>query len=152
MNDPHHLSRFAAAQNHGDRYRHVVAELEAGRKATHWMWYVFPQMAGLGRTATSREYAIHSLAEARAYLRHPVLGLRLRECAHLLLAIEGRTAQDILGGIDAMKLRSSMTLFNQAAPDEPVFVQVLAKYFDAAPDEQTLRLLANSERDRRDRP
>jgi len=139
VSDPHDLQRFVDAQDRGGTYEHALAELRAGRKTSHWMWFVFPQIAGLGRSPTAQRYAIASPAEAQAYLAHPVLGPRLRECARALLGHAGLTAEDILGGIDAMKLRSSMTLFARAAPDEPVFAQVLERYFGGAEDEATLR-------------
>jgi len=129
------LERFVAAQQGG--YRGVVAELRAGRKTGHWMWFVFPQIAGLGMSELSRFYAIASLDEARAYLEHPVLGPRLRECAALVLGTRERSAEDIFGGIDAIKLRSSMTLFHRAAPDEAVFLDVLDRFFDGVPDPAT---------------
>jgi uncharacterized protein (DUF1810 family) len=138
MDDKYNLTRFVRAQD--PVYARVVAELEAGRKASHWMWFVFPQLAGLGHSPTARLYAIASLDEARAYLAHPVLGARLRECAGLLLALPGSSAPAVFGGVDAMKLRSSMTLFWQAGA-EPVFAEVLAKYYDGEPDAETLRLL-----------
>jgi uncharacterized protein (DUF1810 family) len=137
MDDPYRLERFARAQDSGGTYQQAVAELRAGRKVSHWMWFVFPQVAGLGFSAMSQRYAISGLAEARAYLNHPVLGPRLAECARIVASTEGATADDIFGPVDAMKLRSSMTLFAAAAPDEPVFAEVLAKYFDATPDEAT---------------
>jgi uncharacterized protein (DUF1810 family) len=138
MDDKYNLTRFVRAQD--PVYARVVAELGAGRKASHWMWFVFPQLAGLGHSPTARLYAITSLDEARAYLAHPVLGARLRECADLLLALPGSSAPAVFGGVDAMKLRSSMTLFGQAG-SEPVFAEVLAKYYDGEPDAETLRLL-----------
>jgi uncharacterized protein (DUF1810 family) len=138
MDDPYRLERFAQAQDAGGTYQRAVAELRAGRKVSHWMWFVFPQVAGLGFSAMSQRYAISGLAEARAYLNHPVLGPRLTECARVVAGTEGRTADDIFGPVDAMKLRSSMTLFAAAAPDEPVFGEVLAKYFGAVPDDATL--------------
>ena len=136
--DPYRLERFVGAQDRGGTYERAVAELRAGAKAGHWMWFVFPQIAGLGQSATSREFAITSLDEARAYLAHPVLGPRLRECARIVEDTEGRSAERIFGGIDAMKLRSSATLF-AAADQDPgsVFRAVLAKYFDGRPDEAT---------------
>lgn len=133
------LERFVEAQ--GSCYEGVVAELRAGRKRSHWMWFVFPQLAGLGRSTMSQHYAIRDLAEARAYLDHPVLGSRLRECAALVAATSGRSAIDIFGSIDAQKLHSSMTLFHLADSDEPVFTQVLDRYFDGMEDQGTLRLL-----------
>lgn len=135
--DPYDLERFAAAQDSGGTYARALGELRAGRKTSHWMWFVFPQIAGLGSSATARAYAISSLAEARAYLAHPVLGPRLTECAEAICAVQGKTAGQILGSIDAMKLRSSATLFWLADPDEPVFRQVLDQYFDGSPDPQT---------------
>jgi uncharacterized protein (DUF1810 family) len=125
MRDPYDLDRFVTAQDAVGTYQQAVEELRRGRKTSHWMWFVFPQIAGLGQSPTSKVYAISSLAEARAYLDHPVLGPRIRECAEILIAHGGRTAEQIFGGIDAMKLRSSMTLFMHAAPEEPVFGQVI---------------------------
>jgi uncharacterized protein (DUF1810 family) len=133
------LDRFLGEQARG--YDRVLDELWRGRKSGHWIWFIFPQIAGLGHSAMSQRFAISSLDEARAYLAHPVLGARLRECAGILLAIEGRTAEAIFGPTDSMKLRSCMTLFHRAAPDEPVFVDVLNRYFDGFPDGLTdLRL------------
>ncbi|HVD86234.1 MAG TPA: DUF1810 domain-containing protein [Solirubrobacterales bacterium] len=140
--DPDRLQRFVEAQDEGGTYARALAELRAGRKRSHWMWFVFPQIAGLGKSPTSRAYAIRSLGEAKAYLEHPVLGPRLRECARALLEVSGRTAEQILGGIDAVKLRSSMTLFARADPDEPLFQQVLDRYYGGEPDEATERLLS----------
>jgi uncharacterized protein (DUF1810 family) len=137
MADPYQLDRFVVAQDEGS-YRAAVAELRAGRKTSHWMWFIFPQVAGLGRSAAARHFAISSLDEAQAYLRHPVLGPRLRECVQLLAALDGKSADQILGSVDAMKLRSSLTLFMAAAPDEPLFRDVLAKYFGGAADQLTL--------------
>ncbi|HEX7611856.1 MAG TPA: DUF1810 domain-containing protein, partial [Candidatus Limnocylindrales bacterium] len=113
------LDRFLVEQH--DVYDGLLEELRAGRKTGHWIWFIFPQIAGLGHSAMSERFAIDSLDEARAYLAHPILGLRLRECAGILLATEGRTAEQIFGSVDAMKLRSCMTLFHRAAPDETVF-------------------------------
>jgi uncharacterized protein (DUF1810 family) len=138
--DPDQLQRFLAAQDSGT-YVRAVAELHAGRKTSHWMWFVFPQLAGLGRSPTAQRYAISSLQEARAYLAHPVLGARLRECAQILAESSQRSAPEIFGGIDAMKLRSCMTLFARAAPQEPVFGRVLERYFAGQPDAATERLL-----------
>ena len=129
------LSRFVLAQE--GIYAGVLHELRRGRKVGHWIWFIFPQIAGLGHSATSQHYAVSSLLEARAYLAHPVLGPRLRECAAIVLAASGRTALEILGPIDAMKLRSSMTLFHRAAPDEPVFRQVLERFYDGQADQAT---------------
>jgi len=136
--DHYRLERFVAAQDSGGTYQRAVAELRAGAKVSHWMWFVFPQVAGLGMSAMSREYAIAGLAEARAYLSHPVLGPRLLECAGILAGTEGKSAEAILGPVDAVKLRSSMTLFGAADPDQPVFGTVLRKYFGGLPDEATL--------------
>ena len=135
MDDPHQLSRFVAAQD--EVYAAVVAQLRRARKTSHWMWFIFPQVAGLGSSA-ARRYAIASLDEARAYLQHPVLGPRRAECAELLLADTEHTATQILGGVDAMKLRSSMTLFHRAAPDETEFARVLDRFFAGEEDAETL--------------
>jgi uncharacterized protein (DUF1810 family) len=140
--DPFDLARFVAAQNAGNTYEQAVAELRNGRKVSHWMWFVFPQIAGLGRSALAQRYAIGSLAEARAFRTHPVLGPRLLDSAAIVLSVRGRTVQDIFGGIDAVKLRSSMTLFGRADPDEPVFKDVLNKYFDGAADPATEQRLS----------
>jgi uncharacterized protein (DUF1810 family) len=145
MNEPFDLDRFVTAQNRGGTYEQALGELQVGNKTGHWMWFIFPQIAGLGRSATSRTYAIVSLAEARAYLDHDVLGPRLLECAQALTNHPDRSAEDILGGIDAQKLRSSMTLFLRAAPGETVFKTVLAQFFDGQPDEATDALLAEQE-------
>jgi len=141
VDDPYRLDRFTQAQDAGGMYRQAVAELRAGRKVSHWIWFVFPQIAGLGFSAMSQRYAISGLAEAQAYLNHPVLGPRLTECARIVAGTEGKTADDILGPVDAMKLRSSMTLFAAAAPEEPVFAEVLAKHFGGVPDDATLARL-----------
>ena len=135
--DPYHLQRFVAAQDAGGTYDHAAAELRAGRKTSHWMWFIFPQIAGLGYSPASRTYAITSLDEARAYLAHPVLGARLIDCAAILTGLAGRTAEQIFGEVDAMKLRSSITLFMHAAPREAVFRQVLDQYFGGEPDSAT---------------
>jgi uncharacterized protein (DUF1810 family) len=141
VSDPFDLERFVTAQDDGGTYQAAVEELRAGRKRSHWMWFVFPQIAGLGQSPTSRRYAISSLAEARAYLAHPVLGPRLLDCARIVNELEGRSAADVFGGIDAMKLRSSMTLFARADPANRVFGDVLETYFGGVPDEATDRLL-----------
>jgi Uncharacterized conserved protein len=137
--DPYDLARFVAAQD--GVYDSALAELRRGLKTGHWMWFIFPQIAGLGLSSMSQRYAIRSLDEARAYLAHPVLGPRLRACAQAVADVSGKTAEQILGPIDAMKLRSSMTLFHRADPTEPIFAAVLAKYYDGVPDEATDRLL-----------
>ncbi len=136
----HDLDRFVRAQD--PVLADVRRELAAGRKRSHWMWFVFPQLAGLGHSDMARRYAIGSLAEARAYLAHPVLGARLAECAGLVNAVRGRTALDILGSPDDLKFRSSVTLFAAAAPDAAVFAESLRRFFDGVPDPATVRLLA----------
>ena len=140
MSDSQDLQRFVDAQDRDGTYDQALAELRDGRKRSHWMWFVFPQLAGLGRSATAQRYALASVAEARAYLDDETLGPRLRDCAAALLQHEGRSARDVLGDIDAVKLRSSMTLFALAAPDEAVFTQVLQRYFDGVPDPATVEL------------
>jgi uncharacterized protein (DUF1810 family) len=135
----HDLQRFLDAQ--AGVYDGVLAELRSCRKTGHWIWFVFPQLAGLGRSSTSQHYAIASLDEARAYLDHPVLGARLRESAAVVLAADAPSAAAIFGELDAMKVRSSMTLFHRARPDEPVFAAVLARYYDGIPDAATDALL-----------
>ena len=129
------------AQDEGGTYERALAELRNGRKLSHWMWFVFPQLAGLGRSPTSRHYAIASLAEARAYLEHPLLGARLRECARALEQLSGLTAEQIFGDLDAHKLRSSLTLFARAQPTETLFAGLLERYFDGHPDAVTEQLL-----------
>jgi len=143
MGDPFDLTRFVEAQDAGGTYARALAELRGGRKTSHWMWFVFPQIAGLGRSPTAARYAISGLDEARAYLAHPVLGPRLRECADALLSAgaAGRSAVEILGEVDALKLRSSMTLFARAAPDEPAFVAVLERFYGGVADPETERRL-----------
>jgi uncharacterized protein (DUF1810 family) len=140
MNDPFRLQRFVDAQDRGGTYDRALEELRGGRKTSHWMWFVFPQIAGLGRSPTAREYAIGSLGEARAYLAHPVLGGRLREASRAVLQHAGSSAEQILGGIDAVKLRSSMTLFLRAG-GEDLFQEVLDAFFDGEPDPATDQLL-----------
>jgi uncharacterized protein (DUF1810 family) len=141
MTDPRGLERFVSAQDRAGRYATAVDELRAGSKRGHWMWFVFPQIAGLGHSSMSQTYAISSLEEARAYLAHPILGPRLTECARILCDLRGRTAQEIFGGIDAIKLRSSMTLFADADPTNPEFGRVLDIYFGGVADDATERLL-----------
>ncbi len=137
------LERFVYAQDAGGTYASALAELRAGRKVGHWMWFVFPQLAGLGLSSVSQRYAIASLEEARRYLAHPILGQRLEECARALLELNGPSARELLGPVDAMKLRSSMTLFALAAPDSPLFQEVLERYYGGVADEATEQLLAN---------
>ncbi|MCK1365118.1 DUF1810 domain-containing protein [Bradyrhizobium sp. 62] len=143
MTDPFDLIRFVRAQD--PVYRDIQGELTRGRKQSHWMWFVFPQVAGLGFSAMSQRYAIASRAEAKAYLAHPILGPRLIECTRLVLAIEGRSINAILGAPDDAKFRSSMTLFD-AVSDEPVFDEALAKYFSGERDGATLEILSKLDR------
>ncbi len=137
MEDVFDLQRFVDAQDGGGTYAAALTELRAGRKTGHWMWFMFPQIAGLGRSATAQAYAISSIEEARAYSAHPVLGPRLVECAEAVLGVSGRSAEQIFGGIDAVKLRSSMTLFARADPEQPGFNQVMATYFGGRADPET---------------
>lgn len=136
------LDRFVAAQ--APIYAQAAAELAAGRKRSHWMWFVFPQIEGLGASAMAQRYAIHSLAEARAYLAHPLLGARLKECVALVNRVEGRSAHEIFGPPDDLKFHSSMTLFAAAAPEEPLFAEALRKYFAGRHDPLTLEKLTGS--------
>jgi uncharacterized protein (DUF1810 family) len=137
--DPYDLSRFVRAQD--GEYDRALSELRGGRKRSHWMWYIFPQLEGLGSSEISRRYAIRSIDEARAYLENPVLGARLKECAEAVLGVEGRSAHEIFGSPDDMKLRSCATLFARASPPGSPFERLLAKYFGAEQDPRTLRLL-----------
>jgi uncharacterized protein (DUF1810 family) len=142
--DPYELARFLDAQ--APCYARVLEELAAGAKASHWMWFIFPQLRGLGLSSTARRFGLSGLEEARAYLAHPLLGARLRECTRLLLAVEGRTAHEIFGSPDDLKLRSCLTLFAYAADPAPladtrVFGEALAKYYRGEPDPRTLELL-----------
>ena len=137
MSDGDDLERFVAAQDEDGTYDRALAELRAGAKRTHWMWFVLPQIAGLGSSPTARHYAVRSLDEARAYLAHPVLGRRLRETAAVVRDAPAADAAALLGPVDAQKLRSSMTLFARAAPGEPVFQDVLDRWFDGAADAAT---------------
>jgi uncharacterized protein (DUF1810 family) len=139
--EPFDLARFVDAQDAEGTYESALRELRAGRKRSHWMWFVFPQLAGLGTSSTSQRYAIRSREEARAYAAHPVLGTRLEECVRILTGLSGRSAGEIFGPTDAMKLRSSMTLFAAADPDEPVYVEVLDKYVGGRQDDATLSRL-----------
>jgi uncharacterized protein (DUF1810 family) len=136
MDDSFNLQRFVDAQ--APIYSQALDELERGRKASHWMWFIFPQVEGLGRSATAQQYAISSAEEAQAYLQHAVLGPRLVECVNALLGLDGRTAEQIFGGTDTLKLRSSLTLFLAASGGEQVFEDALDKYFDGVPDLRTL--------------
>lgn len=143
--DPFDLARFVRAQA-GD-YETALDEIRQGRKRSHWMWYVFPQLAGLGISATSRRYAIRSRAEAEAYLAHPVLGPRLAACAEAVLGVGGRTAREIFGTPDDLKLRSCATLFASVSPTGSVFHRLLERFFEGRPDPRTLALLAPAARD-----
>jgi uncharacterized protein (DUF1810 family) len=134
------LERFVKAQDSGGTYHQAVRELRNGRKTSHWMWFIFPQIAGLGQSAMAQAFAISDLAEAQAYLSHPMLGPRLVECAGIVASHRGLTAEQIFGGIDSIKLRSSMTLFAHADPEQPVFRQVIDQYYDG-PDPETERRL-----------
>ncbi|MDX9767040.1 MAG: DUF1810 domain-containing protein [Ectothiorhodospiraceae bacterium] len=140
--DPFDIARFIDAQSRC--YAQVLSELRAGRKRTHWMWFIFPQLDGLGMSATARHYAIRSLDEARAYLAHPLLGARLLECTAIVNALEGLTAHDIFGSPDDLKFRSSMTLFELASEPPSVFTTALDNYFAGRPDQRTLELLGLS--------
>jgi uncharacterized protein (DUF1810 family) len=142
MVDPHRLERFVAAQDRGGTYELAIAELRAGRKRGHWMWFVFPQISGLGQSPMSRRYAIASLEEARAYFEHPVLGPRLTECTRIVSELDAGSAEEIFGGIDAIKLRSSLTLFARANPGDALFPAVLNQYFGGQADPATDRLLS----------
>lgn len=135
------LDRFVVAQDDRDTFDRVLSELRAGRKTSHWMWFVFPQVSGLGQSPTAKHFELAGLDEARAYLGHDVLGPRLLECCRALLGLDGTSAEAVLGHVDALKLRSSMTLFAQADPAEPLFTEVLERYYDGAPDERTIELL-----------
>jgi uncharacterized protein (DUF1810 family) len=137
VTDPFGLQRFVQAQDRDGIYDQAMRELQAGRKQSHWMWFVFPQVAGLGNSPMAQHYAISGLAEARAYLAHPVLGRRLVQCARTLTELGIVDPERIFGEVDAQKLQSSMTLFAKAAPDEPVFCEVLAQYFGGALDTGT---------------
>jgi uncharacterized protein (DUF1810 family) len=139
MSDPYNLQRFVDAQR--SVYETVCAELRAGRKRSHWMWFIFPQIEGLGSSEMAHRFAISSLKEAKAYLEHPVLGARLRECSRLVADVDGRSVEEVFGYPDDMKFRSSMTLFGQATPDNDVFVECLRKYFEGEADPSTLARL-----------
>ena len=139
VTDRHDLRRFVDAQE--EVFEEVRSELRAGRKTSHWIWFIFPQIQGLGHSATAREFAIRSREEAAAYAAHPILGPRLRECTRLVNAIEGRGITQILGTPDDLKFRSSMTLFAKVCPDEPVFTEAIDKYYGGEFDGRTLDLL-----------
>jgi uncharacterized protein (DUF1810 family) len=139
VDDPFDLNRFLRAQEAD--YEHVISEIRSGLKRSHWIWYIFPQIDGLGFSPTSRHYAIKSLAEARAYLGHPILGSRLLECAEALLSVEGRSATEILGSPDDLKLKSCATLFACVSPQDSVFNRLLGKYYGGEGDAKTLHLL-----------
>jgi uncharacterized protein (DUF1810 family) len=147
VSDPFTLSRFQAAQEQSGTYERALLELQAGRKRSHWMWFVFPQLEGLGRSPMSQKYAISSLEEARAYLDHSVLGARLVRCTQILAELRGCSAQDVFGVTDAAKLRSSMTLFARVCPERSVFHLVLARYFDGYVDVNTEARLESAERE-----
>ncbi len=142
MPDEFDLDRFVSAQDDHATFERAVTELRSSRKRSHWMWFVFPQLYGLGQSATSLRYGIRSLDEARAYLNHPILGPRLVEAADVVAALQDVTATDVFGGVDAVKLHSSMTLFARASPEQVVFTEVLDHFFGGRPDAATLRLLA----------
>lgn len=143
MSTAFHLERFVDAQEAD--YDRALREIRAGRKQSHWMWYVFPQFAGLGTSPTSQHFAIRSAAEASAYLAHPVLGARLLECAEAVLAVEGRTAGEIFGSPDDMKLRSSATLFASVSPPASPFHRIIERYFQGRADARTLELIARAD-------
>ncbi|MDR4470861.1 MAG: DUF1810 domain-containing protein [Nitrospira sp.] len=140
MGDVYNLQRFLTAQ--APTYDTVLAELRAGRKSSHWIWFIFPQIAGLGRSSMAQQFAIASLDEAKAYLQHPVLGQRLQECAQLVLDLNGPSAEEIFSYPDNLKFRSCMTLFLTASTDNTLFQNALLKYFDGKPDTRTLNILA----------
>ncbi|WP_132516747.1 DUF1810 domain-containing protein [Rhizobium sp. BK376] len=140
--DSHDLDRFVTAQS--GVYDQALAELSAGRKRTHWMWFVFPQFAGLGHSTMSQRYAIESIAEAKAYLAHPVLGARLRQCVEAMLSVKAKSAHDILGYPDDLKFRSSMTLFSSVAGHGSPFAQAIDRFFEGEPDRKTLELVGNA--------
>ena len=139
MNDPFNLQRFVKAQE--PVFERVTAELRTGYKVSHWMWFVFPQIRGLGSSRMAQAYAIASREEAVAYLKHPILGPRLRECTRLVNEVQGRSIEDIFGDPDFMKFRSSMTLFAHATSDNQVFLEALQKYYDGEQDESTVEKL-----------
>lgn len=139
ITDLHNLHRFVEAQN--TVYKQVCAELASGKKTSHWIWFIFPQFKGLGRSQLAQHFAIASMAEAQAYWQHAVLGKRLTECVELVLTVEGKTALELFGSPDDLKFQSSLTLFALAAPQEPVFDRALTKYFSGNRDVRTLSLV-----------
>ena len=141
MHIDNNLLRFLEAQQ--SNYSNVVKELQIGKKTTHWMWFIFPQIDGLGNSTTAKYYSIKTIEEAKEYLMHPILGKRLLECTNIIAGIENKTAVEIFGSIDTIKLRSCTTLFNFIAPEQKVFADVLKKYFNDEKDEQTLSILKN---------
>lgn len=147
MTNDFNIQRFLITQAHN--YDTVRAELRAGRKSSHWIWFIFPQIAGLGHSAMAQQFAIGSLDEAKAYLQHPVLGQRLRECTQLVLNVTGRNAEEIFPYPDNLKFRSCMTLFMSATTDDTIFKDALLKYFDGKPDQSTLDILAQQSIQRR---
>jgi uncharacterized protein (DUF1810 family) len=144
LGDPYNLDRFVQAQE--DDYEQALSEIRSGRKRTHWMWYIFPQIDGLAVSSTAKHYSIKSLAEARAYLEHPILGPRLRECAEAAVGVEGRSAREIFGSPDDLKLRSCATLFSCVLPPTSVFERLLGKYYPGGRDRKTLQLLGMEEK------
>jgi uncharacterized protein (DUF1810 family) len=139
MEDPFHLQRFVDAQN--SIYGNVVNELRRGEKRTHWMWFIFPQVVGLGRTPTAERYSIKSIEEAKAYIVHPILGVRLQECTKLVISIDGKTANQIFGFPDDLKFCSSMTLFNHVAEDNNIFLNAITKFYAGREDDLTIKIL-----------
>ena len=142
MVDSFDLDRFVGAQE--GTYARALAEIRAGDKVSHWMWFIFPQFDGLGYSSMARKYSIKSIEEAKAYLAHPVLGARLIECAEAAMGVKGKTANELFGSPDDMKLRSSMTLFAREAEDDAVFIEVLRKYFGGVEDERTVELMGDA--------
>ncbi len=141
MDDPYDLERFVIAQNDNGTFERALSELRQGHKKCHWMWFIFPQFKGLGQSSESRYFAIASIDEARAYVAHALLGPRLLKCAEAISSDDSPTAEEIFGGIDVKKLRSSLTLFMHAVPDEPIFAQLLQKHFSGIADSATEGLI-----------
>ena len=140
--DPYDLQRFVRAQE--EDYEEALAEIRSGLKRSHWMWYIFPQFDGLGLSSTSQRYSVKSVSEAKAFLAHPVLGPRLLECAEAAVRVDGRSATDIFGYPDDMKLRSCATLFASVSPTGSVFHRIIDEYFHSEPDDRTLRLISDA--------